>query len=56
MKTIYTEYVVLIWEDAGLSEHLVTEDYNKVVSTCEHLSTVGIEYEVRRVTYDLLDL
>lgn len=53
---MYVEYHILIWGDHGLSEHRVLEDYDKVVSKCEHLSTMGIEYEVRKVTTELVDI
>lgn len=49
-------YEVWIWEDGGLALHLETEDYNKVVSTCEHLSSIGVEYEAYKKTTELLDV
>lgn len=56
MQTKCIEYEVWIWEDDGMSLHLQTEDYNKAVSTCEHLSTIGIEYEVYKKTTEVLDI
>ena len=55
-QTKMIEYEVWIWEDDGLSLHLETQDYNEVVSKCEHLSTVGAEYEVYKKTTELLDI
>ena len=56
-QTKNVEYEVWVWEeDCSLTLHLNTLDYGQVVSTCEHLSTVGVEYEVYKKTTELLDI
>ena len=56
MQTKSVMYEVYIWEDDGLTLAMETEDYNKVVSKCEHLNSIGIEYEALRKTVELLDI
>lgn len=56
MQTKSVMYEVYIWEDDGLTLSLETDDYNKVVSKCEHLSILGIEYEALKKTTELLDV
>lgn len=56
MQTTCVEYQVWLWEDDGLTLHLETEDYDKVVSKCEHLKNAGFEYEVHKKTTELLDI
>lgn len=53
---MFIEYEIWIWEDMGLTLHLETEDFDKVVDKCKRLSSIGIEYEVHKKTTELLDI
>ena len=50
------EYEVWSWEKTCRDKHLVTEDFDKVLKACEELKKAGIEYDVYRVTAEVLDL
>ena len=56
MQTKHIEYEVWIWENDGLALHLETMDLTEVIDKCEHLSTIGVEYEVYKKTTELLDI
>ena len=53
---MYVEYRILVWGENGLEEYLVTDDYDRVVIDCSLLTKIGKEYEVRKITTELLDL
>ena len=56
MQTKSVLYEVYLWEEDGLTLVLETEDYAAVKSKCEHLTSVGMEYEALKKTTELLDI